>query len=324
MNKTAQLGSFFVVGIIVLLILFEVVSGVSFYKKEKTYISFFPTVGELRVGSEVKLSGVEVGRVKNISLSGQNVQVVIAVNKDVIIKEDSEASINMTSLLGTTYVGLSFGTANSQILGEGGVIPSLTPVDFNSLVSKIDVTVDMVNKQLFEYHDNFKSILGNLSEITASIASSQGTIGKLVNDPKVYEELNKTLEFFARISEKIDKGEGTIGLLVNDDTVYLEAKKALVKLNYLTDKVATGEGSLGKLVNDDKLYNAVNELSTNLNALIVKINSGQGTLGKLINDDRLYYDALNSVRKLKNATETPEDLAPLNTITAAFGVMTLF
>ena len=135
MNKTAQLGSFFVVGIIVLLILFEVVSGVSFYKKEKTYISFFPTVGELRVGSEVKLSGVEVGRVKNISLSGQNVQVVIAVNKDVIIKEDSEASINMTSLLGTTYVGLSFGTANSQILGEGGVIPSLTPVDFNSLVS---------------------------------------------------------------------------------------------------------------------------------------------------------------------------------------------
>ena len=106
MNKTAQLGSFFVVGIIVLLILFEVVSGVSFYKKEKTYISFFPTVGELRVGSEVKLSGVEVGRVKNISLSGQNVQVVIAVNKDVIIKEDSEASINMTSSVSYTHLTL--------------------------------------------------------------------------------------------------------------------------------------------------------------------------------------------------------------------------
>ena len=77
-------------------------------------------------------------------------------------------------------------------------------------------------------------------------------------------------------------------------------------------------------MNDDKLYDSINALSANLNSLITKINSGQGTLGKLVNDDRLYYDALNSVRKLKNATETQEDLAPLTTITAAFGVMTLF
>ena len=72
------------------------------------------------------------------------------------------------------------------------------------------------------------------------------------------------------------------------------------------------------------MYNSINELSANLNALVGKINRGQGTLGKLINDDRLYYDALNSVRKLKNAAEVQEDLAPLHTITAAFGVMTLF
>ena len=68
----------------------------------------------------------------------------------------------------------------------------------------------------------------------------------------------------------------------------------------------------------------INELSENLNSVVAKVNSGEGTLGKLVNDDRLYYDALNSVRKLKNAVETQEDLAPLTTITAAFGVMTLF
>ena len=105
---------------------------------------------------------------------------------------------------------------------------------------------------------------------------------------------------------------------------YVQANKTLKKLNYLTEKVATGEGSLGKLVNDDQLYNSINELSANLNSVVAKVNSGEGTLGKLVNDDRLYYDALNSVRKLKNAVETQEDLAPLTTITAAFGVMTLF
>ena len=128
----------------------------------------------------------------------------------------------------------------------------------------------------------------------------------------------------ASISKKIDSGEGTLGRLVNDEEIYVQANKTLKTLNYLTEKVATGEGSLGKLVNDDQLYNSINELSANLNSVVAKVNSGEGTLGKLVNDDRLYYDALNSVRKLKNAVETQEDLAPLTTITAAFGVMTLF
>ena len=133
-----------------------------------------------------------------------------------------------------------------------------------------------------------------------------------------------SLSFFSSISQKIDSGEGTLGMLVNDEEIYNEASKTLKTLNYLTQKVATGEGSLGKFVNDDALYNSINDLSANLNQLVDKVNSGEGTLGKLVNDDRLYYDALNSVRKLKNAVETQEDLAPLTTITAAFGVMTLF
>tara|TARA_B100001971_G_C18151425_1_gene516016 strand:- start:180 stop:1154 length:975 start_codon:yes stop_codon:yes gene_type:complete len=324
MSRKAQLGIFFLVGVIALMILFEVVSGVSFFKKEKVYTSYFSSVGELRVGSEVKLSGVEVGRVSRVSLAGQNVEVEIAIDKDVMIKADSKASINMTSLLGTTYVGLTFGSPNSSILAEGGVIPSLAPVDFNTLISKVDVAIDTINNQLLDYDDKIKSILTNLNSVVSNIASSKGTVGRLVNDPKIYNELNSTLEFFSSISSKIDSGEGTMGMLINDEAIYLEAKKALVKINHLTDKLITGEGSLGKLMNDDELYNSINALSANLNSLITKINSGQGTLGKLVNDDRLYYDALNSVRKLKNATETQEDLAPLTTITAAFGVMTLF
>ena len=90
----------------------------------------------------------------------------------------------------------------------------------------------------------------------------------------------------------------------------------------------TMSNSLGQMSDDtilnNHVYNSINELSENLNSVVAKVNSGEGTLGKLVNDDRLYYDALNSVRKLKNAVETQEDLAPLTTITAAFGVMTLF
>ena len=324
MNKNIQMGIFFILGLLILLVLFEVVSGVSLLKKDKLYYTYFQSVGELRSGSQVKLSGVNVGKVNKISLSGQNVEVQLSINKDIIIKKDSIASINMTSLLGSSYVGLTFGTVNSKILADGGIIISAQSSDFNTLISKLDKTVTLFNDQFSGYSDKINSILFNLNNIISNIANSKGSVGKLVNETKLYDELMESLNYFASISNKIDSGEGTLGRLVNDEEIYVQANKTLKTLNYLTEKVATGEGSLGKLVNDDQLYNSINELSANLNSVVAKVNSGEGTLGKLVNDDRLYYDALNSVRKLKNAVETQEDLAPLTTITAAFGVMTLF
>ena len=324
MNKNFQMGIFFILGIVILLVLFEVVSGVSILKKDKLYYTYFQSVGELRSGSQVKLSGVNVGKVNRISLSGQNVEVQLSIDKDIIIKEDSVASINMTSLLGSSYIGITFGDVNSKILAEGGIINSAQTVDFNSLISKLDNTVTIFNNQFSGYSDKINSILFNLDDIISNIANSKGSVGKLVNESDLYDELIKSLNYFSSISKKIDTGEGTLGKLINDEEIYFQANKTLKTLNYLTEKVATGEGSLGKLVNDDKLYNSINELSENLNSVVAKVDSGEGTLGKLVNDDRLYYDALNSVRKLKNAVETQEDLAPLTTITAAFGVMTLF
>ena len=324
MNKNFQMGIFFILGIVILLVLFEVVSGVSILKKDKLYYTYFQSVGELRSGSQVKLSGVNVGKVNRISLSGQNVEVQLSIDKDIIIKEDSIASINMTSLLGSSYIGITFGDVNSKVLAEGGIINSAQTADFNSLISKLDNTVTIFNNQFSGYSDKINSILFNLDDIISNIANSKGSVGKLVNESDLYDELIKSLNYFSSISKKIDTGEGTLGKLINDEEIYFQANKTLKTLNYLTEKVATGEGSLGKLVNDDKLYNSINELSENLNSVVAKVNSGEGTLGKLVNDDRLYYDALNSVRKLKNAVETQEDLAPLTTITAAFGVMTLF
>ena len=219
MNKNIQMGIFFILGLLILLVLFEVVSGVSLLKKDKLYYTYFQSVGELRSGSQVKLSGVNVGKVNKISLSGQNVEVQLSINKDIIIKEDSIASINMTSLLGSSYVGLTFGTVNSKILADGGIIISAQSSDFNTLISKLDKTVTLFNDQFSGYSDKINSILFNLDNIISNIANSKGSVGKLVNETKLYDELMESLNYFASISKKIDSGEGTLGRLVNDEEI---------------------------------------------------------------------------------------------------------
>ena len=54
----------------------------------------------------------------------------------------------------------------------------------------------MFNSQLFEYNDQIKSILSNLNIIVSNVANSKGTIGKLVNDPSIYDDLKSSLDFF--------------------------------------------------------------------------------------------------------------------------------
>ena len=78
------------------------------------------------------------------------------------------------------------------------------------------------------------------------------------------------------------------------------------------------------LFNDDTLYDQASEAAMNLNSILKKVNSGEGTLGKLVNDDSLYYDAKNTVLKVDKGVDTVEDLAPLGTLGAVLGVMTVF
>ena len=57
------------------------------------YLTYFESVGELRTGSDVRLSGVSVGKVEKVSLAGNRVEVELSISKDVILKKDSIASI---------------------------------------------------------------------------------------------------------------------------------------------------------------------------------------------------------------------------------------
>jgi phospholipid/cholesterol/gamma-HCH transport system substrate-binding protein len=56
------------------------------------------------------------------------------------------------------------------------------------------------------------------------------------------------------MSQGISDGKGTLGKLLNDDTMYNDMKGAVASLNGIMKKVERGEGTLGKLLNDDSLY----------------------------------------------------------------------
>ena len=96
----------------------------------------FPSVGGLKAGSSVEIAGVEIGRVESISLADYQARVVLRVQRNVQLQEDSIASIKTKGLIGEKYVRISPGGSDKIIPPNGRIREVEAPVDFEELLSK--------------------------------------------------------------------------------------------------------------------------------------------------------------------------------------------
>ena len=96
----------------------------------------FPSVGGLKAGSSVEIAGVEVGRVEAIRLVNYEARVVLRLNPDVKIQEDSIASIKTKGLIGEKYIRINPGGSDRVIPPNGKLREVEAPVDFEELLSK--------------------------------------------------------------------------------------------------------------------------------------------------------------------------------------------
>jgi phospholipid/cholesterol/gamma-HCH transport system substrate-binding protein len=96
----------------------------------------FPSVGGLKAGSTVEIAGVEVGRVDRIMLEDYQARVVMVIQPQVKLQEDSIASIKTKGLIGEKYIRISPGGSDKLIGPNGRIREVEPPVDFEELLSK--------------------------------------------------------------------------------------------------------------------------------------------------------------------------------------------
>jgi phospholipid/cholesterol/gamma-HCH transport system substrate-binding protein len=96
----------------------------------------FTNSGGLKQGSSVMIAGVEVGRIRSISLDDYQAKIVMNLNQGVKIQEDAIAAVKTKGLIGEKFIEITPG-ASEKFLPPGGKIrETLPPVDFEELISK--------------------------------------------------------------------------------------------------------------------------------------------------------------------------------------------
>ena len=194
MSRAARLGAF-IIATLAILATGVFLIGSKQYLFSPTYRlkAQFATVVGLDAGAEVRIGGVHTGTVREIDLPSKptdKITVLMDLQRSThaIVKQDSVASIETEGLLGNEYVAISFGSEQAQNVKDNDTIGSEAPLVIADLMKKADGILDTSQEAL----NNVTVVTANLSSISSKINQGQGTIGSLVNDKKIYTQLDQT------------------------------------------------------------------------------------------------------------------------------------
>ena len=327
MTREVRVGLFLVVAFLILIALFELLGKETIFARMVEYKTSFKSIPGLKLGDPVRLAGVDVGSVRDIQVIGARVEVSIRVKPGTPVKTDSIATIKLTSLLGTNFVDLTFGSPAAQKAPPGSLLQSTEPPDLNTLLARLnDAAGDVqtlarqLNEGLGKSLEPISGAFQSMDRIAKQIEKGQGTLGKLISSDDLYREIQAIATNMNKLSQQMARGEGTLGKLVNDDALYndlrsltADLKVASQGLSRIAKDVESGKGTLGKLVKDEALYNEAKstlaqarEALGGLQTVSRRITEGKGTLGRLLNDDALYTDMRGAVASLNNIMKKVE------------------
>jgi len=283
---------FFMFIILIALGIFTIVlSRQNMFKKTYPVAVSFERISGLRDGDNVFLRGMKVGVVKDTFLKDNRVIVHADLDVPVQFRDGYKVEVVASSMLGGKQLKINEGSLNAPVVPEDAVILGTSPTD---ILEELGAAV------------------AGIREMTDQISAGQGTLGKLIKDDELYNNLRD-------VSDKLAKGEGTIGKLINDETVYTDLQATMTNLKDISGRLANGEGTLGKLLSeDDKLYQDLSASVANIRNISDKIGSGDGTLGKLVNDDAMYIEAQKLLGELRAAIDDMRETSPVTTFSTIF------
>lgn len=293
-------------------LVFSLTGSKGWFWQRYTLKTRFPNVAGLAKGSPVRVAGVQVGSVKDIFFSGELVDVVFDVNKEVRdrITDKSIASLGSVSLLGSSAVDITPSSAGVPVEEYGYVPQGRSKGQFADIAEQATGTIDELTGLVHDVragrgtagklitddrlYVELQQFVATAGQMTRELQQGKGSVGRLLKDPKAAKSLEASLENIEDLTRRLNAGEGSLGKLLNDDAFAQSVTSATANLKDLTDRLNKGEGTAGKLLTDSTLFNRLNSVTERFDLLVTKLNNGEGTAGQLLKDKQL-YENMNGV-----------------------------
>jgi phospholipid/cholesterol/gamma-HCH transport system substrate-binding protein len=307
-----RVGLFFILGIALIWVVYDTLSDGSLQLSSgyKIYAPF-KNVQQLTAGDEVRLAGVKIGNVSETVLKDGHAVVTLTIEPKYRVRNGAVATVTTAGLLGNNFVAITAGEGEG-FLTEGMEIKTK---DTQSM-SEVITSFGGIGERL----DNLLSTIDGGG--TGDTGGAFSNLNNLIVENR--DRIDHTLKNLEEITQKINDSTGTLGLLINDRTVYDEIVAAARDLQSVTDHVggvfqdvSEGKGALGALLYDPQTAEDLKKSVQNILEFTDKLNSDKSTIGRLVSNDSLYVQAEDVLNKIDSAVDSYNNSGPITAIGVA-------
>lgn len=276
-----KVGITVIIGLILFVWIFGWAKNYNIASTQKFLMLEFSTVSGLEVGDNVTVNGVRKGVIEEITVKQEKVFVKASLENTVDLREDATFALTMMDLMGAKKIEIMPGKAENKL--------DLSKVYKGEYYTDIPAAMALIGK-----------IQDDLVGIVKNVQKTLGSIDKYLSDEKLNREIKSSIENLAEISQKLnvilDENRTSIKQLSKNSVDLTNDAKEFIKNNKddIHKTIELAQSSLKK----------TDDLIAKLNTLVDETNAQKNNAGKLLNDEKLYNDLTETLKQVKELTNT--------------------
>ncbi|MEX2441985.1 MAG: MlaD family protein [Alkalispirochaeta sp.] len=266
-----------------------------------TVHAYIDDASGLLVDSNVKLAGVDVGRIRDIQLDGTRARLTLEISEGVELYEDATIAKTTESMLGTSTVSINPGSGQGAMLSGGDTVrnvrQSASISDAVGSANDLAVSATEMVEELTRYLRDEETVQA-LSEIVQVARETALSTSRLLEENlRIARSTIQNIESFSgRLNQQSVDQLASVQQILDSTASLTDRLDGLVGAND-ESMAASIQGIEENLNSLQRLLASLENSASDVEQVTRLVRDGEGNVGRLITDDELYDRALRISEK---------------------------
>jgi phospholipid/cholesterol/gamma-HCH transport system substrate-binding protein len=297
-------GTFIIsVSMLLMAVLIIIGRGKDWFETYNTYYTSFNESYNLQENAAVKLFKADIGKVKQIVLEKDRVQVKLAILEKYTsrIRQDAVASVESPTFIGSEYISIIPGSPDAPLIPKQGNIPSREKRSLTDVLSdfKVEKTARLVLDAIQDISavasslndpkgplssalNNIQETSQNIKQVSADLKAGKGPAGALLQSEvvlaKIQDNIDRVGDILENVNQATAKAPQTMNLVQENLVAYRDAGQAI------TERVAQAKAVL----------NNIEAAAGDLQTILANIRAGSVKVPRIANS---FLDGVEEIRE---------------------------